>query len=78
MDQSNATFDHTLNSTLETSEIGANSTKVDESSAFDDDADADAESDTKDEKVETTDTENDIVTESTNINNSNNMVNKVT
>lgn len=79
MDQSNATFDNTLNSTLETTEIGTNSTKVDETTADDDNDDGDAESDTKDEPVDTTvndnDNENDIVTESTDINSTTNMVN---
>lgn len=74
MDQSNATFDNTLSSTLDTTEIDPNSTKVDESTVNEDNDDADAESDTKDEPVETTVTENDIVTESTEINNTNTMV----
>lgn len=46
-------FDNTLNSTIDTSGIGANSTKIDESVADDvDNGDADAESTTKDEITE--------------------------
>lgn len=47
----NTNFDSTLNSTIDTS-IGANSTKVDDSVVDDDNGDADAESDTKDETTE--------------------------
>lgn len=74
LDKSNATFDNTLNSTIETTDVGSNSTKVDESTVYDDIDDAEVESDTKDEPAETTVDDNDIVTESTEINNSNNMV----
>lgn len=78
MDKSNATFDNTLSSTFENAEVSSNSTKVDESIAYDDNDDAEVESDTKDEPAETTVNDNDVVTESTEINNSNNMVNKQT
>lgn len=76
MDRSNATFDNTLSSTFENAEVSSNSTKVDESIAYDDNDDAEVESETKDEPTETTVNDNDVVTESTEINNSNNMVNK--
>lgn len=80
MDKSNATFDNTLSSTFDTTEVGSNSTKVDESTVYEDDNDnddAEVESDTKDEPAaETTVADNDIVTESTETNNSNNMVSK--
>lgn len=78
LDKSNATFDNTLSSTFENAEVSSNSTKVDESIAYDDNDDAEVESDTKDEPAETTANDNDVVTESTEINNSNNMVNKQT
>lgn len=75
MDKSNATFDNTLSSTFETTEVGSNSTKADESIVYEDNDDAEVESDTKDEPAETTIADNEIVTDSTEINNSNNMVN---
>lgn len=42
MDKSNATFDSTLNSTIETSGFGANSTKIDDSQIEDDNDEAEA------------------------------------
>lgn len=52
MDKSNATFDSTLNSTLDTNELGGNSTKIGESTIENDVDEADVESDTKDETTE--------------------------
>lgn len=75
LDNSNATFDNTLSSTFETTEVGSNITKVDESTVYDENDDAEVESDTKDEPAETTVADDDIVAESTEINNtSTNMV----
>lgn len=76
MDKSNATFDNTLNSTFETTAIGSNSTKVEDTTIDDDNDDAEDESDTKDEPAETTTTvtDNDIVTESMDMESSTNMV----
>lgn len=52
LDKSNATFDSTLNSTLDTTELDTNSTKIDETIVEEDNGDADVESDTKEDVPE--------------------------